>query len=70
MDVDPVAAVENPTVLPATGKTPLRNIRLAEDLWQELKEAAEYEGKTVTEVLAATSPRCSASARDAKRPSP
>ena len=48
MDVDPVAAVENPTVLPATGKTPLRNIRLAEDLWQELKEAAEYEGKTVS----------------------
>lgn len=36
---------------PATGKTPLRNIRVAEDLWNAAREKAEMEGRTVTGVI-------------------
>jgi hypothetical protein len=36
---------------PATGKTPLRNIRVAEDLWNAAKEKAEAEGRTLTGVI-------------------
>lgn len=36
---------------PATGKTPVRNLRVADDLWHALQEKAAAEGRTVTEVL-------------------
>jgi hypothetical protein len=36
---------------PATGKTPLRNIRVAEDLWKAAQAKAEAEGRTLTGVI-------------------
>jgi hypothetical protein len=33
--------------------TPLRNIRVADELWQAAKARAEAEGTTVTEVIVA-----------------
>jgi uncharacterized protein (DUF1778 family) len=50
---NPASQYDQQVPRPATGKTPLRNIRMSNDLWNALKEAAEYEGKTVTDVLVA-----------------
>jgi len=36
---------------PATGKTPLRNFRIAEDLWKAAQAKAAAEGRTLTEVV-------------------
>lgn len=36
---------------PATGKTPLRNIRVSDDLWTAAKEEAALEGRTLTDVI-------------------
>ncbi len=36
---------------PATGKTPLRNIRVPDDLWDAAKQKAQAEGTTLTEVI-------------------
>jgi hypothetical protein len=36
---------------PATGKTPLRNIRVPDDLWAAAKEEAAAEGRTLTDVI-------------------
>jgi hypothetical protein len=36
---------------PATGKTPLRNIRVPDDLWEAAKEEAAAEGRTLTDVI-------------------
>jgi predicted HicB family RNase H-like nuclease len=36
---------------PATGKTPLRNIRVPDDLWQAAKEEAAAEGRSLTDVI-------------------
>lgn len=38
---------------PATGKTPLRNIRVANDLWKAAQKKAEAEGRTMTDVIVA-----------------
>jgi hypothetical protein len=38
---------------PATGKTPLRNIRVADGLWNAAKDKAAAEGRTLTDVLVA-----------------
>ncbi len=36
---------------PATGKTPLRNVRIADALWHPARDAAEANGETVTAVI-------------------
>ena len=36
---------------PASGKTPLRNLRVPDDLWRRSLEKARAEDRTVTEVL-------------------
>ena len=36
---------------PATGETPVRNIRVAENLWSAAKAKAKAEGRTMTDVL-------------------
>jgi hypothetical protein len=36
---------------PATGKTPLRNVRVPDRLWQEAKTKAAAEGRTITDVI-------------------
>ncbi len=36
---------------PATGKTPLRNIRVPDGLWNAAKTKAAAEGRTVTDVV-------------------
>lgn len=36
---------------PATGKTPLRNIRVPEELWEAAKVEAAAEGRTLTDVI-------------------
>lgn len=38
---------------PATGKTPNRNIRIADDVWNPAKEIAEVEGTNITAVIKA-----------------
>jgi hypothetical protein len=38
---------------PATGKTPLRNIRVPNALWDAAKDKAAAEGRTLTDVLLA-----------------
>ncbi len=38
---------------PATGKTPLRNLRVPDDLWQAALAKARAEGRTLTDVLVA-----------------
>jgi hypothetical protein len=40
-----------PVPRPATGKTPLRNIRVAEGLWKAAQAKAAAEGRTLTEVI-------------------
>lgn len=49
---------------PSTGKTPVRNLRVPEDIWRAAQEKAKAEGRTLTDVLVAylkryvsTSPR-------------
>jgi hypothetical protein len=49
---------------PPTGKTPVRNLRVPEDIWRAAQEKAKAEGRTLTDVLVAylkryvsTSPR-------------
>lgn len=36
---------------PATGKTPLRNIRVPDELWAAAKEEAQAEGRSLTDVI-------------------
>jgi hypothetical protein len=36
---------------PATGVTPLRNVRVADELWDAAKERAAENGETLTEVI-------------------
>lgn len=36
---------------PATGKTPVRNVRVPDDIWHAAQEKAEDEGRTLTEVI-------------------
>lgn len=36
---------------PATGKTPIRNIRVPDDLWAAAKEEARQEGRSLTDVI-------------------
>jgi predicted DNA binding CopG/RHH family protein len=38
---------------PATGQTPLRNIRVPDDLWTAAKQKAAAEGTTLSAVLVA-----------------
>ena len=38
---------------PATGKTPLRNIRVSDELWQAALAKARAEDRTLTEVIVA-----------------
>lgn len=36
---------------PATGKTPLRNIRVPDDLWNAAMAEAKAEGRSLTDVI-------------------
>lgn len=36
---------------PATGKTPSRNVRVPDGLWEAAKAKAATEGRTITEVI-------------------
>lgn len=36
---------------PATGKTPIRGIRVPDDLWHAAQEEARIEGRSVTDVI-------------------
>ena len=36
---------------PATGKTPLRNIRVPDELWDAAMTEAKAEGRTLTDVI-------------------
>jgi hypothetical protein len=36
---------------PKTGETPLKNIRVPQDLWDAAKEEAAAEGRTLTDVI-------------------
>lgn len=36
---------------PATGKTPVRNVRVPDGLWTAAKERAAAEGRTITDVI-------------------
>ena len=38
---------------PATGKTPLRNLRVPDGIWHAAQEKAKAEGRTLTDVLLA-----------------
>lgn len=38
---------------PPTGKTPVRNLRVSDDIWRAAQEKAEAEGRTLTSVLVA-----------------
>ncbi len=38
---------------PPTGKTPVRNLRVPDDLWRAAQEKAKAEGRTLTEVIIA-----------------
>lgn len=38
---------------PATGKTPIRGIRVPDGVWQAAKDKAATEGKTITDVILA-----------------
>lgn len=38
-------------VRPATGKTPLRNIRVPDELWEAAKVEAKEEGRSLTDVI-------------------
>lgn len=38
---------------PATGETPVRGIRVPDDLWAAAKEEARIEGRSVTDVVLA-----------------
>ncbi len=36
---------------PATGKTPVRNVRVPDGLWKAAQERAAAEGRTLTDVI-------------------
>lgn len=36
---------------PATGKTPLRNVRVPDELWDAAMKEAKAEGRTLTDVI-------------------
>ena len=38
---------------PATGRTPVRNVRVAERLWRAAQDKAKAEGRTLTDVIVA-----------------
>jgi hypothetical protein len=59
---------------PATGKTPVRNVRVSDGLWKSAQEKAQSEGRTMTEVIAtylrryiSTPPRKGSGTREAER---
>lgn len=39
--------------MPNAPKTPTRTVRVADDLWNAVKEKAKDEGKTITDVIIA-----------------
>ena len=53
---------------PATGLTPVRNIRVADNLWRAAQAKAKREGRTLTDVITAYLRRYVA-APDRNRPS-
>ena len=42
-----------PMPRPATGKTPVRNLRVPSHIWKAAQEKAEDEGRTLTDVIVA-----------------
>lgn len=52
---------------PATGQTPLRNIRISDHVWKAAKERAQERGETVTAVIDAALRRYIAAGEREKR---
>lgn len=48
---------------PATGKTPVRNLRVPDEIWEKALENAHAEGRTITDVIIAALKRYNAAAR-------
>jgi hypothetical protein len=42
---------DRPVPRPATGKTPVRNLRVVNEVWQPALEAAREQGGTITDVI-------------------
>lgn len=38
---------------PATGKTPVRNIRIGDEIWEQVQRLADMDGTTMTDVVKA-----------------
>jgi len=38
---------------PATGKTPIRNIRIGDEIWEQVQRLADMDGTTMTDVVKA-----------------
>lgn len=38
---------------PATGKTPVRNVRIGDEIWEQVERAADEDGTTVTAIVKA-----------------
>lgn len=58
---------------PATGKTPVRNLRVPEDIWRAAQEQAKADGRTLTDVIVAYLRRYGAPVRrrrEAEPPAP
>jgi hypothetical protein len=55
---------------PATGKTPVRNVRIPEALWRDAQEVAKSEGRTMTDVIIAYLRRYGAPARKRREGEP
>lgn len=51
-----------PMPRPATGKTPVRNVRVSDEIWDTALDNARAEGKTITEVIIAALKRYNAAA--------
>jgi hypothetical protein len=44
---------DDPVPRPATGKTPVRNLRVVDEVWKPALEKARAEGRTLTDVITA-----------------
>lgn len=51
MDVCKYTCDDQPMPRPATGKTPVRNLRSPDHIWKPALERAHAEGTTLTEVI-------------------
>ena len=53
MDFRTYRCDDEPVPRPATGKTPVRNLRVIDEVWRPALEKARAEGRTLTDVIVA-----------------